>query len=152
MKVSFLNQSLFLTFIITVFLLNSCTSPFNTLANNKKIDARLVGTWVGEEEDKQFKGSIKQWEMLRDDSGNFKLLFKVIKNGKVKESVEVGKWWVEKDVFYEYHENSKLIDTYKYKVINKNLIKFEMLKSGVNFNSDQYIFYDARKGTENLKL
>jgi hypothetical protein len=56
-----------------------------------KIDVRLVGAWVGEEEDKQMQGVIKQWEMLRDDSENFKLLFKVINNGKVKESVEVGK-------------------------------------------------------------
>lgn len=130
--------------MFTILLFSSC-SHYKTISENKKIDTRLVGTWVGEEEDKQMKGVKKQWEMVRDNKGNFQLLFKFIVDGIVKEHKEVGTWWVENGIFYEYHANSTLTDEYKFEVVHKDLIKFTMQKSGVDFNSEEYIFFDARK-------
>jgi hypothetical protein len=151
MKVVTKNPWSFCVVMFTMLLCSSC-SHYKSISDNKKIDTRLVGTWIGEEEDKQMKGVKKQWEMLRNDDGTFQLLFKVITNGKVNEHIEVGTWWVKDGLFYEYHDISKLTDTYKFDVVNKDLIKFEMQKSKINFNDVEYIFFDARKGTSKVKL
>lgn len=136
--------------ISTLLFFSSC-SHFKSISDNKKIDVRLVGTWVGEEEDKQVKGVVKKWEMQRDNTGKFRLFFKFTVEGKVREIVEDGTWWIENGLFYEYHNSSKLTDTYKYIVINSDLVKFEMQSSDVDFNSDEYIFLDARKGSKEDK-
>lgn len=67
------------------------------------------------------------------------VIFKFTVEGEVREIVEDGTWWIENGLFYEYH-NSSLTDTYKYIVINSDLVKFEMQSSDVDFNSDEYIF------------
>jgi len=136
--------------ISTLLFFSSC-SHFKSISDNKKIDVRLVGTWVGEEEDKQVKGVVKKWEMQRDNTGKFRLFFKFTVEGEVREIVEDGTWWIENGLFYEYHNSSKLTDTYKYIVINSDLVKFEMQSSDVDFNSDEYIFLDARKGSKEDK-
>ncbi|MBK7637548.1 MAG: hypothetical protein IPJ13_27090 [Saprospiraceae bacterium] len=83
--------------------------------------------------------------MQRNPDGTFKLLFKTIENERIKEFTEIGTWWVQNGVFYEFHEVSNLTDTYKYKVLNNDLVKFEIIHSELDFNKQEYSFVDKRK-------
>ena len=40
---------------------------------------------------------------------------------------------------------SNLTDTYKYKVLNNDLVKFEIIHSELDFNKQEYSFFDKRK-------
>ncbi|MBK8886741.1 MAG: hypothetical protein IPN46_09380 [Saprospiraceae bacterium] len=56
--------------------------------------------------------------MQRDNTGKFRLFLNLQLKEKLEEIVEDGTWWIENGLFYEYHNSSKLTDTYKYIVIN----------------------------------
>lgn len=134
---------------ITVFALamtaffTSCSSLKN-VGDNKKIDTQLVGTWGGEETDQQIEGFYKKWKMIRNGDGTFSIDFFAQKGDFIKEYVEKGNWWVEGDLFYEYHETSNKTDIYKYKVIDKNNVQFILSDSEMEFNVDNYTFIDKR--------
>ncbi|KZE83797.1 hypothetical protein [Myroides marinus] len=129
-----------LTFSLFFF---SC-STLKTVDGNKKIDTALVGIWGGEETDQQVEGVTKKWKMTRKDDGTFSLEFLVQMGDRKRESIETGNWWVEKDVFYEYHSVSGKTTTYKYKVLDKNSIDFKVLDAHFKFNADSYTFIDKR--------
>src|SRR5690606_16458524 len=110
-----------------------------------KIDTRLVGIWEGKEDNQQVDGASKSWVMTRNEDGTFIIEFKATINGRVRSSTEKGKWWIENELFYEYHNNSGKTDIYKYQVLNKNQIKFSSTYLAVNFNSPSYEFIDNRQ-------
>ena len=135
-------------FLILILTLSSCSS-IKTLTNGKQIDKKLVGNWEGSENDKQVKGLKKEWLMTRDDDGTFTLNFKTIYDGETDEFIEKGNWWVEGYKFYEYHTDSDKTDSYKYVVLNKDQVKFEMFNTDIDFEDKNYTFIDTR--TSNAK-
>lgn len=140
----------YLIIVLTMITLSSCTSIKN-LSNGKQIDNKLVGVWQGSETDKQIKGLKKEWEMTRNDDGTFTLNFKTFYEGETDELIEKGNWWVEGDKFYEYHEDSDKTDTYKYWIINKDQVQFEMLNTEVEFDDTNYTFIDTRVSNSTSK-
>lgn len=129
-----------LTIILT---LSSCSS-IKTLPIGKQIDKKLVGIWEGSETDKQVKGLKKEWRMIRNDDGTFTLNFKTTYQGEIDELIEKGKWWTNENTFYEYHENSDKTDTYKYIILNKNQVRFEILSTSVELEDKKYSFIDVK--------
>jgi len=115
-----------------------------TLDNGKQIDKRLVGIWQGSEKDQQVLGIEKRWEMDRKEDGTFTTNFEFILDGETFSSIENGNWWVEGNVFFEHHENSGKIDSYKFIVLNKEQIKFKMLTTDFDFAVSNYSFIDTK--------
>lgn len=112
---------------------------------NQKLDEKLFGTWTGSEKDGQENGMTKNWIMHRFIDGTFVLLFTTVKGEKINNFAEKGKWWVDdKGVFYEYHNNSQMTDTYTYKVLDENNVKFIAKKMNVEMNVDNYEFIDTK--------
>lgn len=137
-----------LYFLIVCFCITtivSCTPTLKTIENGKKIDQRLVGTWIGSEKDKQMEGVEKHWEMTRRDDGSFSLKFTVHMDGETETITETGNWWVDKNTFFEKHDVSGKTDTYKYKVLNNDHVKFSSINISVDTNTDKYEFIDTRK-------
>jgi hypothetical protein len=130
-----------LTMISLVF--TSCLAT-KTLTNGKQIDKRLVGIWQGSEKDQQVLGMEKKWEMDKNKDGTFSLNFKAIIDGKTYEVIENGNWWVEGNTFFEYHENSGKTDIYKFTILNKKQIKFEMISTEIDFAELNYSFINTK--------
>ena len=82
--------------------------------------------------------------MIRNDDGTFMLFFVFNQNDEIVNSIEEGNWWIENGKFYEYHEDSGNTDLYKYKVLDKNRIKFISENMSVEMNSESYSFIDTR--------
>jgi hypothetical protein len=135
----------FLLIASTTFLFLSCSNKLVKLENNKSIDARLVGTWVGNEKDKQIEGAEKSWEMNRKSDGTFVLDFKFMIKGRTQKHIETGTWWIEKGKFHEFHDVSGKTDIYKYTVLDENRVKFTSEQMSVEMNSEIYEFIDTRK-------
>lgn len=146
-----INISTLSLLIIIILGLTSC-STIKSLPNGKTIDKRFVGTWAGSEKDQQIKDVSKEWEMLRKDDGTFILDFKAITPEETQEFTEKGTWWIEQNKFFEYHTDSDKTDIYKFEVLNKNEIKFEMHNTDVEFENPNYTFIDKRKTLTNKKV
>lgn len=146
-----INTSTLSLLIIVILGFTSC-STIKSLPNRKTIDKRLVGTWAGSEKDQQIEGVSKEWEMLRKEDGTFVLDFKAITPNETEEFTEKGTWWIEQNKFFEYHTDSNKTDTYKFEVLNKNEIKFEMLNTDVDFENPNYTFIDTRKTLTKKKV
>lgn len=138
----FLNFSLLL--LVSLLLLSSCSTNFKTLDNGKKIDTNLIGTWKGSETDKQIAGFYKSWIMQRNSDGSFVLNFTFTENGKTKNWKETGSWWIKNNLFYEFHNESQLTDTYEYTILNENQVKFKSKKMSIEMNADSYEFIDNK--------
>jgi hypothetical protein len=119
------------------------TSVFYSQETQKTFDPKLVGCWRGSETDQQQKGMSKYWVACRLEDGKSILLFVMIdKKGKVTQTTENGKWWVENGKYYELHNYDGVIDVYDYEVIEDS-IKF----TGVDVLDDtntKYSFYDYK--------
>ena len=83
--------------------------------------------------------------MTRLADGRFTLDFTFIENGQSQKTEEKGNWWIENGIFHEYHDVSGSTDTYKYKVLNIDQIKFTSVNISVDMNSETYEFIDTRK-------
>ncbi|MEN2487572.1 MULTISPECIES: hypothetical protein [Flavobacterium] len=93
---------------------------------NKTYDSKLFGCWKGSETGQQQDGVSKYWVSCRFENGTSTLLFVVIyPSGKVDQTTENGKWWVENGKYYELHNYDGVIDVYDYQVTEE----------GVNFQS-----------------
>lgn len=147
------NKPIIFLSLFMVLLLNSCstTNKTTTLPNGKQIDNRLIGIWKGSENDKQMADLKKEWEMERNSDGTFSLNFKTFYQGKTDEFTELGNWWVKGNTFYEYHTDSDKTDTYTYKVLNKEQVKFKMLSTEIDFNEENYTFIDTKISKETPK-
>lgn len=135
---------------LSFFFLTSCGSHLMNLSNQKQIDKRLVGTWVGSEKDDQIDGMEKSWEMKRNADGTFVLDFRFNVDGKIQHSMENGSWWIENGKFHEFHEYSGKTDLYRYEVLDKNQIKFSAETINIAMNTEEYSFIDTRK-KDNIK-
>lgn len=140
----------FLILVLITLTFSSCSSG-KSLSNGKKIDNQLVGVWEGLEIDKQVIGLKKEWEMTRNNDGTFVLKFRTIYGGVTDEIVEKGNWWTKGNKFFEYHEDSEKTDTYKYTVLNKDQIQFEMINTDVEFKDSNYTFIDTRISSQKNK-
>lgn len=114
------------------------------IEEKKTIDYRLVGVWKGEEKDNQEEGMSKSWMMTRKNDGTFILKFKFTINGKTKNTEEKGKWWIEGNKFFEYHETSDLTDVYSYIIISNDKVKFKAENLSLEHNNENYEFIDER--------
>jgi hypothetical protein len=135
-----------LLFALMSLLLLACSQKnfLISLDNQKQIDKRLVGIWVGNEKDNQIEGMYKEWKMYRNSDGSFSIDFKATLNGRVQESTEKGNWWVENGYFFEYHNISGKTDVYIYTVLNKKQVKFKATNLEIpHFNMD-YEFIDTK--------
>ena len=110
----------------------------------EQVDQKLFGSWSGTETDNQRIGLTKNWIMHRFEDGNFVLLFTTVENGKVRNFSETGKWWVDGNIFYEYHNNSKKTDVYTYQVLNETHVKFKIKSSGMRDLNKEYEFIDTK--------
>ena len=135
--------------ILTISIVFTSCLTTRTLTNEKQIDKRLVGVWQGSEKDQQFLGIEKKWEMDRKKDGTFSLNFTTIKDGETDKFIEHGNWWVEGNTFFEYHENSEKTDTYKFTILNKEQVKFEMISTNIDFVGLNYSFIDTKKSNLN---
>lgn len=142
-----------ITFVFLCILgLNSfLNAQLKTLSNGKQIDEKLVGVWVGSENDKQIDGVSKEWEMTRNEDGTFILDFTFTQNGKSQNTQETGDWWIENGKFHEYHAGSDLTDTYEYKPMGTTRVKFKSINMSMEMNTDSYEFIDTRKITPTRK-
>lgn len=134
-----------LTVSVCLLFLTSCGSHLVSVNNDKKIDKRLVGTWVGSEKEEQLEGLEKNWEMQRNEDGTFVLDFRFKRDGEIQNSIEHGNWWVENGKFYEFHEYSGKTDSYQYKVLDKDQVKFSAENIYMAMENENYTFIDTRK-------
>jgi hypothetical protein len=137
-----------LSFVVLLFSSYATSQETTTLSNGKQIDNRLIGVWKGSENNKQKADLKKEWVMERNSDGTFTLKFKTVYKGETDEFIESGNWWVIGNTFYEYHTDSDKTDTYKYKVLNKEQIKFKMLSTEIDFNNENYTFIDTKISKE----
>jgi hypothetical protein len=110
----------------------------------KQLDKKLEGSWEGSEKDKQIQGMEKHWIMHRFTDGTFVLLFVAVKNGKTQKFSEKGKWWVEGNTFYEFHNVSGKTDVYEYKVLDDDHVKFKAKEISIEMEDSSYEFVDTR--------
>jgi len=115
-----------------------------TLDSGKQIDKNLIGKWVGTESNMQTDGVKKEWVFVRFDDGSFNVRIEITTNNKTRILVDMGIWWVENNMYYEFHENTYMIDKYEYEVLNKNQIRFKMVNTEVEFDAVDYEFVDTR--------
>ena len=130
-----------LTMISLVF--TSCLAT-KTLTNGKQVDKQLVGIWQGSEKDQQVLGMDRKWKMNRKKNGTFSLHFTTIQDGKTNKFIEKGNWWVEGNIFFEFHKNSGQIDIYKFTILNEEQVKFEMIYTDIDFAKPNYSFIDTK--------
>jgi hypothetical protein len=132
--------------LVLVFVLTTATSFSQELQKieSKTFDTKLVGCWKGSEIEQQEKGLSKYWISCRFEDGKSTLLFIAIyKNGKVTQTTENGKWWVENGKYYELHTVDGKTDIYDYEVIDATSVKF----TGVDVLGDKntkYTFFDYK--------
>lgn len=134
-----------MTPLVILALSVSCqSSNLVSASDGKKVDKRLVGKWGGSEIDNQVVGMKKEWVMTRTPDGRFSLDFKITNGGTTDSWIEEGNWWVDKDKFYEYHEDSGKTDIYDYKVLSADQIQFRAISIGVEVDNEAYTFIDQR--------
>ncbi len=136
----------YLTVVLLSLLFVSCSSSSHLvkLNNGRKIDTRLVGKSVGSETDQQYADTKKSWIMEKNADGTFILTFTVTQNGQTSKWQETGNWWVEKNIYHEFHDESGLTDQYYYTVLNEKQIKYKSKSVGVEMNTDTYEFIDTK--------
>lgn len=113
--------------------------------NGKVIDKRLVGVWTGSESGNIVEGMSSEWKMTRNIDGTFSLEVKANLNGEIIEGTENGNWWIENDLFHEFHDASGGTDIYHYEVLNKKQIKFKAEKMSIEVANENYEFIDTKK-------
>ncbi|WP_333601040.1 hypothetical protein [Flavobacterium sp.] len=113
-------------------------------SQEKTVDSKLFGSWSGTEKDNQKIGMTKNWIMHRFEDGNFVLLFTIVEDGEVTNFAENGKWWIENNTFYEYHNNSKETDVYTYQVLDETHVKFKMKSTQIDYANENYEFIDTK--------
>ncbi|MEO8238070.1 MAG: hypothetical protein ABI576_08165 [Flavobacterium sp.] len=129
--------------LMVVFATSFSFSQEAQKTETKTFDSKLVGCWKGSEIDQQQKGVAKYWVSCRFENGTSTLLFVAIdKKGKVIQTTENGKWWVENGKYYELHNYDGVTDIYNYDVID-NSIKFTAVEVMGDKNS-KYTFFDYR--------
>jgi hypothetical protein len=143
--------NLFLVILTLISLVFTSCLTTKTITNGKQIDKRLVGIWQGSEKDQQVLGIEKKWEMNRKKNGTFSIIFTTIQEGKTDKFIEKGNWWVEGNIFFEYHKNSGKKDTYKFTILNEEQVKFEIIYTDFDFAEPNYSFIDTKVSNSNSK-
>lgn len=129
--------------LIMVFIASLSFGQETQKTETKTFDQKLVGCWKGSEMDQQQKGLSKYWVSCRFEDGTSTLLFIMIdKKGKVTQTTENGKWWVENGKYYELHNYDGVTDIYDYEVIDDS-IKFIAVEVMGDKNS-KYTFFDYK--------
>lgn len=130
-------------FILTLLITSLSFGQETQKTETKTFDQKLVGCWKGSEMDQQQKGLSKYWVSCRFEDGTSTLLFIMIdKKGKVTQTTENGKWWVENGKYYELHNYDGVTDIYDYEVIDDS-IKFTAVEVMGDKNS-KYTFSDYK--------
>ena len=141
-------------FVSVFILLLSSTAVFAQEGEkNTNTDPKLIGSWKGEEKDKQYEGVEKHWVQHRFEDGTYLILFTAVyhKTGKVKSFAEKGKWWIEDGKFYEQHSGGDLPEVYTYSFIDDDHVKFKIDNSGsLEYDDPNYEFIDIRILEDNL--
>lgn len=109
-----------------------------------KIDKQLVGLWKGSEKDQQIAGVEKLWVMDRKEDGTFVLIFTTVQDCEVNQHIEKGQWWIENGEFHELHFVSGQTDTYTYKLLDSDHVKFSSKQQSMTMAADVYSFVDTR--------
>lgn len=134
--------------IISILLitLTSCGAKkhFVKIENGKTIDKRLVGVWTGNESGNILEGLSSEWIMTRKLDGTFSLEVNGTLNGEIIEGTENGNWWIANGLFHEYHDVSGGTDVYRYKVLNKEQVKFKVEKMSIPLVNEAYEFIDTK--------
>ncbi|WP_160138855.1 hypothetical protein [Chryseobacterium sp. c4a] len=120
-----------------------------TKPQTNKIDKQLVGIWKGGEKDQQIAGMEKRWVMDRKEDGTFILIFTTIHDCEVNQHIEKGQWWIENGEFHELHFNSGQTDTYTYKVLDPEHVKFNSKQQTMAMATDVYSFVDTKIDEDN---
>jgi hypothetical protein len=114
-------------------------------SESKTLDPKLFGTWNGSEKDQQTKGITKTWVMHRFVDGTFVLLFTAIENNVASSFAEKGKWWIDKNGFFnELHFNSGDTDLYSYIMLDDNNVKFKAKFLSQDHENQDYEFIDTK--------
>lgn len=114
-----------------------------------KIDKQLVGLWKGSEKGQQIAGLEKLWVMDRKEDGTFVLIFTTVQDCEVNQHIEKGQWWIENGEFHELHFVSGQTDTYTYKVLDPDHVKFSSKQQSMTMETDVYSFVDTRIDEDN---
>lgn len=132
--------------ILSITLMVLSMACFGQKSDSKKnqIDPKLVGSWSGEEDDKQIAGMHKSWIMHRFDDGKFLLLFVAVQEGETTTFTEKGQWWVDNGKFYELHKGDGKTDVYTYEVLDSNHVKFKEVHLSIKQVSENYEFIDTK--------
>lgn len=121
-----------------------CAQKAKAKPHANKIDKQLVGLWKGSEKDKQITGMEKLWVMDRKEDGTFVLIFTTVQDCEVNQHIEKGQWWIENGEFHELHFVSGQTDTYTYKVLDPDHVKFSSKQMSITTESDIYSFVDTK--------
>lgn len=121
-----------------------CAQKAKAKPHSNKIDKQLVGLWKGSEKDKQITGMEKLWVMDRKEDGTFVLIFTTVQDCEVNQHIEKGQWWIENGEFHELHFVSGQTDTYTYKVLDPDHVKFSSKQMSITTESDIYSFVDTK--------
>lgn len=141
-----MKSKIIISLVSILFILTSCGTKrhFAKIENGKTIDKRLVGVWKGNESGNIVEGMSSEWEMTRNLDGTFSLAYKANLDGEIMEGTEKGTWWIENDLFHEFHDVSGGTDIYNYEVINKRKIKFKAEKMSIDVVNENYEFIDTK--------
>ncbi len=130
---------------IVILLFVLVTSYTYCQTEKNALDAKLFGTWNGSEKDQQTKGITKSWVMHRFVDGTFVLLFTAIENNVASSFAEKGKWWIDKNGFFnELHFNSGDTDLYSYIMLDNNNVKFTAKFLSQDHENLDYEFIDTK--------
>lgn len=139
-----LKAVLFLSLLLLILV--GCSAKY-TIPENSTTDANLVGQWEG----KHFvekAGYWKKWRQNRKSDGTYTLHLKFYdkKDALLREMVEAGYWWIQKDLFYEISPKSmKTPEAYHYHFIDKDKVKFSSVKRDpASAEKAAYSFVDTK--------
>ena len=123
----------------------SCTAKF-AIPENAIIGKNFIGKWEGQHSDKK-SGILRKWDQTRNSDGTYSIHLKYYdkENKYLKDTVETGYWWIQDNLFYEISPgNMKTPESYQFKFINKDKIKFSSVITDSSSKQAGYSFVDTR--------
>ena len=107
--------------------------------------SKLQGIWEGETVEKD--GTIKKWRQIRNIDGEYVTFFGYkYPNGEIKEFIDSGKWWDEKERFHEINpKEGEKPYIYSYQFYKPDCIRFvQTSKAGEEPGPEPYTFTECK--------
>ena len=133
-----------LKLVLSLLLLNSCSTIYKPISLFSVVDTRLVGSWSGTEKDNENIGLEKYWVQNRTSDGRFILLLIMDRDGIVNQYATSGKWWVKNGLFYEKFDADNKTDIFRYEFLNDDIVKFSAESLSLEMENEKYQFIENK--------